>query len=115
MLMVYKTKAGMGEKIQAVTHAGGSGRLQTVRREWNPLYYRAVELFGEEKIVVVVYVPNGYRGGLSCYVARDILTYYFDQKKIVAKQTIPDPGSLVYENLSETKADNENGDRNNFV
>ncbi len=47
MLMVYPTRAGQGEKIQAVTHEGGSGRLQTVRAEWNPLYYRVVELFGQ--------------------------------------------------------------------
>lgn len=47
MLMVYHTKNGQGDKIQAVTHEGGTGRIQTVRREWNPLYYRVIELFGE--------------------------------------------------------------------
>lgn len=47
MLMVYRTKKSQAHKIQAVSHEGGSGRLQTVRREWNPLYYRAIELFGE--------------------------------------------------------------------
>jgi carbamoyltransferase len=47
MLMVYQARAEQAHKIQAVTHEGGSGRLQTVRREWNPLYYRAIELFGE--------------------------------------------------------------------
>lgn len=54
MLMVYHTRDGQGEKIQAVTHEGGSGRLQTVRRELNPLYYRAVELFGEATGVPVL-------------------------------------------------------------
>ncbi|MGH2537040.1 MAG: carbamoyltransferase family protein [Candidatus Promineifilaceae bacterium] len=54
MLMVYPTKDGQGEGIQAVTHEGGSGRLQTVRREWNPLYYRAVELFGQATGVPVL-------------------------------------------------------------
>jgi len=47
MLMVYRTKASQAHKIQAVSHEGGSGRLQTVRSEWNPLYHRAIELFGE--------------------------------------------------------------------
>lgn len=47
MLMVYRTKSGQEEKIQAVTHQSGTGRLQTVRPEWNPLYYRTVELFEE--------------------------------------------------------------------
>lgn len=54
MLMVYKTRDGQGDKIQAVTHEGGSGRLQTVRREHNPLYYRAIELFGEATGVPVL-------------------------------------------------------------
>jgi carbamoyltransferase len=47
MLLVCNTKDGQGEKIEAVTHVGGTGRVQTIRREWNPLYYRVVELFGQ--------------------------------------------------------------------
>lgn len=37
-----------------MTHEGGSGRIQTVRREWNPLYYRVVERFAEETGVPVL-------------------------------------------------------------
>ena len=47
MLMVYKVKEDMRDQLQAVTHIGGTGRMQTIRREWNPLYYRVVELFEE--------------------------------------------------------------------
>ena len=47
MLMVCPTKDGRGDQMQAVTHEGGTGRVQTVRRESNPLYYRAIELFGQ--------------------------------------------------------------------
>jgi carbamoyltransferase len=47
MLMVYPTKAGMDDCIQAVTHEGGTGRIQTVRKDWNPIYYRSIELFGQ--------------------------------------------------------------------
>ena len=54
MLMVYPTVKGQGERIPAVTHEGGTGRLQVVRREWNPLYYRTVELFGEATGVPVL-------------------------------------------------------------
>jgi carbamoyltransferase len=54
MLMVYPTKDGKSDCIQAVTHAGGTGRLQTVRKEWNPLYFRIVELFGEATGVPVL-------------------------------------------------------------
>lgn len=54
MLMVYKTNPAVADKIQAVTHEGASGRMQTVRREWNPLYYRVIELFGEATGVPVL-------------------------------------------------------------
>lgn len=54
MLMVCHTKNGSGDKIQAVTHEGGTGRVQTVRRETNQLYYRAIELFGQATGVPVL-------------------------------------------------------------
>ncbi|UCC88160.1 MAG: carbamoyltransferase [Anaerolineales bacterium] len=47
MLLVTPIPEDKQDKIQAVCHVGGTGRLQTVRREWNPAYYRVVEKFGE--------------------------------------------------------------------
>lgn len=47
------------------------------------------------KIAVVVYVPHGYSGGLSSYIAQDIVEFYLDREQQVAKQTIPESGSLV--------------------
>lgn len=47
MLMVYPIKKEWQEKIPAVTHVDGSGRLQTVRREQNQLYYDLIKKFGE--------------------------------------------------------------------
>jgi carbamoyltransferase len=88
MLMVYKTKDGMGERIQAVTHEGGSGRMQTVRREWNPLYYRAIELFGEATGVPVLLntsfnlrdepIVNTPANALNTFGKSDIDTLYMD-------------------------------------
>jgi len=46
MLTVEKFKAGQGEKVPAVNHLG-TGRLQSVRREWNPRYYDLIDKFGE--------------------------------------------------------------------
>ena len=54
MLMVFPVKEEKKNLIPAVTHAGGTGRIQTIRREWNPLYYRIVERFAEETGVPVV-------------------------------------------------------------
>ena len=54
MLMVFPVHEDKRALIPAVTHEGGSGRIQTVRREWNPLYYRVVERFAEETGVPVL-------------------------------------------------------------
>jgi carbamoyltransferase len=54
MLMVYNTRPEQGDKIQAVTHYDQSGRLQTVRPEWNYQYYKAIQLFGQATGVPVL-------------------------------------------------------------
>ena len=46
MLLVLPFKESKGEAINAVNHMG-TGRLQTIREEWNPRYYRIVKKFGE--------------------------------------------------------------------
>jgi len=46
MLMVYPIKKEWQKKIPAVTHVDGSGRLQTIRRSQNPLYYNLIKEFG---------------------------------------------------------------------
>jgi len=45
MTQVYQIRPEKRALIPAVTHVDGSGRLQTVRRETNPLYYRLIEAF----------------------------------------------------------------------
>ncbi|MFQ5923321.1 MAG: carbamoyltransferase [Anaerolineales bacterium] len=54
MLLVTEVAADKRESIPAVTHVNGSGRLQTIRRESNPRYYRIVEKFGEATGVPVL-------------------------------------------------------------
>jgi carbamoyltransferase len=88
MLMVCHTKDGQGDKIQAVTHEGGTGRIQTVRREWNSLYYRVIELFGEATgIPVLLNTSFNLRGepivttpanALNTFSKSDIDTLYMD-------------------------------------
>ncbi len=38
-------RQAMQGKIAAVCHVDGTGRLQTVKREWNPLFYELIEQF----------------------------------------------------------------------
>ena len=47
MMKVFQIKEDKRAKIPAVTHVDGSGRLQTVRREANPLYYQLISAFHE--------------------------------------------------------------------
>lgn len=87
MLAVCKSYPDKGEQIQAVNHMG-SGRIQTVRREWNPLYYRAIELFGESTGVPVLLntsfnlrgepIVNTPANALNTFSKSDIDTLYMD-------------------------------------
>ena len=53
MLMVAPACPEHAGEIPAVVHMG-TGRLQTVRREWNPLYFETVRCFGEATGVPVL-------------------------------------------------------------
>jgi carbamoyltransferase len=54
MMQVYPIRPEKRASIPAVTHVDGSGRLQTVRREANPLYYRLIEAFRDRTGVPMV-------------------------------------------------------------
>jgi len=47
MVMAYKIKPSHRERIPAVTHGDGTGRLQTVEREVNPRYWNLIRKFEE--------------------------------------------------------------------
>jgi carbamoyltransferase len=47
MLMVYPIREEWRARLPAVTHVDGTGRLQTVRRAANPLYYDLIQEFGK--------------------------------------------------------------------
>jgi len=53
MLMVFPWKEAAGQNAPAVNHMG-TGRLQAVRREWNPRYYAVMEQFGQATGVPVL-------------------------------------------------------------
>jgi len=47
MMHVVKIRPEWRERLPAVTHVDGSGRLQSVSREENPLYYGLIDAFRE--------------------------------------------------------------------
>ncbi len=63
MLMVYPIKKLKQDEIPAVTHVDGSGRLQTIRREQNPLYYDLIKEFEKlSNVPVLVNTSFNIRG-----------------------------------------------------
>lgn len=46
MVMAYKIRPERRAQVPAITHADGTGRLQTVERDVNPLYWRLIRRFG---------------------------------------------------------------------
>jgi carbamoyltransferase len=63
MLMVYPIKKKYHDKIPAVTHVDGSGRLQTIRKFQNPLYYNLIKEFGKlSKIPILINTSFNIRG-----------------------------------------------------
>lgn len=53
MLLVLPLHSAKAKDVQAVNHMG-TGRLQTIREEWNPRYYRIVKQFNEATGVPVL-------------------------------------------------------------
>jgi carbamoyltransferase len=47
MVMAYRIKPAKRLAIPAVTHGDGTGRLQTVERDVNPLYWQLIKTFGD--------------------------------------------------------------------
>ena len=47
MGMVFKIKQNKQKKLPAVTHVDGTGRLQTVDKKTNKLYYELINSFKE--------------------------------------------------------------------
>ena len=59
MVMAYKIKPMQREKIPAVTHGDGTGRLQTVERDVNERYWNLIHKF-EEKTGVPVLLNTSF-------------------------------------------------------
>ncbi len=63
MLMVYPVVKKWRSMIPSVTHVDGSGRLQTIRRDQNHLYYDLIKEFGKHtKIPILINTSFNIRG-----------------------------------------------------
>jgi len=63
MLMVYSIKKEKQKLIPAVTHVDGSGRLQTIRKQHNPLYHGVIKEFEKfTKVPILINTSFNVRG-----------------------------------------------------
>lgn len=61
----------------------------------NKSWHVAFAPIDDPQIVVVVYIPNGYAGGLSAYTCRTVIDYYLDRENLVTQDIVPDAGALA--------------------
>lgn len=61
----------------------------------NNSWFVAFAPFDKPEIAVVVYIPNGYSGGLSAYTARNLIQYYMDRKTIPAQSNVFSDNQLI--------------------
>lgn len=54
MLMVYPIRKEKIDKIPTVTHVDQTGRLQTVKKEQNPIFYQLIKQFGRKTGVPIL-------------------------------------------------------------
>ncbi len=58
MLHVYKIRSERREQLCAVNHVDDTGRLQSVKRDENPLYYDLISAFERRTGIPVVLIPK---------------------------------------------------------
>lgn len=79
MLQVVKVRAGMAERIPAVTHVDGTARPQTVNRETNSAYYDLLERFGEKTgVPVLLNTSFNVKGEPIVCTPREALACFFN-------------------------------------
>ncbi|MBU1130023.1 hypothetical protein KKE45_01735, partial [Patescibacteria group bacterium] len=82
MLMVYPVKEEVKKKIPAIVHVNGTGRLQTIKKESNLLYYSLVKSYYKKTgIPVLLNTSFNIRGepivctpqdAVKCFLSTDI-------------------------------------------
>jgi len=100
MLMVYPVREEWHKKIPSVTHVDGSGRLQTIRRNQNYLYYDVIKEFGKlSGIPILINTSFNIRGepivctpydAYKCMMGTDIDCLVIDKFLIKRENNLQD-------------------------
>lgn len=97
MLMVYPFKPKVGQRdVPAVVHVDGTGRLQTLHRADNPLYYDLIESFQKKTgVPIIINTSFNIRGepivctpedAVRCFLHTDIDVLVLDQFVVKKKR-----------------------------
>lgn len=79
MERTLRFKEGVKEKVQAVVHVDGTGRLQTVKKEWNEKYHSLISSFHElTGVPVVLNTSFNVMGKPIIHSFNDALTVFFN-------------------------------------
>jgi carbamoyltransferase len=66
------------DKVPAVVHVDGTGRLQTVREEWNPRYYRLIkEFFNLTGVPVILNTSYNIMGKPIIHSVEDAVSVFY--------------------------------------
>lgn len=97
MLMVYPFKPIGKTQVPAVYHVDGTGRLQTLHRPDNPLYYDLIEKFRQKTgVPIIINTSFNVRGepivctpedAIQCFLKTDIDYLVIDQFIVEKKNT----------------------------
>ncbi len=113
MILVYDVLEDQRDKVPAITHVDGTGRVQTVSREHNQRYYDLIASFGERTGVPIVLntsfnirgmpIVNTPQDAIECFLTTgmDVL---FIGDYMLAKQTDSAAESFSEEDLQEAHA-----------
>lgn len=83
----FKYKNEMGGKT-------GTAQVSNINLE-NNAWFVAFAPYENPEIAIVVYIPNGYSGGMASGTVKAIVEYYLDQKYAVEQDSIPTPNTVA--------------------
>jgi len=78
MERALRFKKEVRERIPGVVHVDGTGRLQTVKREWNERFYRLISVFKDlTGIPLLLNTSFNVRGKPIIHTVEDALAVFF--------------------------------------
>lgn len=95
MMYAVNCQSGVAEKIPSIIHVDGTCRIQTVKREQNPLYYDLIKEFYDQTGVPILFNTSFNLGGEPLVETLEDALWTLDQSDIEYLY-LPEYGKLIY-------------------